>query len=379
MESRGALPAPAIGADDVPDLAGLFDRPGPFLTVYMNTEPDVEQASQHSVARWRNLRRDLEGVGAPADVLDAVEAIVPDAHQNGRTLAVVANGTGVLLSRGELEPITAERGRWAPLPSIGPLLEWRQSSPTHAVVLVDRVGADIALFTPEGGEPQALMSVGSQNQNDPHLRKSQPGGWSQRRFQERAENHWEANMKAVAERLGKLGQLIDLRLVIVAGDVRAVPLLKENLPPQIADRVCEIDGQRAVDGGIDDVADDAVKMVATAVASDTVAILEKFREEKGQVDRATDGILSTLAALAEHRVDTLLVHDDPDDDREAWFSLDPPLAAADPETIKAQGVDDPQKGRLVDVLIHTAFRTGARVRLVPSSAVTEGVGAILRF
>jgi hypothetical protein len=44
------------------------------------------------------------------------------------------------------------------------------------------------------------------------------------------------------------------------------------------------------------------------------------------------------------------------------------------------GVDDPQEGRLVDVLIRAAFGTGAGVRIVPAGGPgKDGVGAILRF
>lgn len=378
MESRGTAPALAIGSDEMPELAGLLDREGPFVSVFLTTEP-IEQASQQSMARWRNVRRDLEEQGAPSTALDAIESLVPEAHRSGSTLAVVADESGVLVTNSALGAIDSDVGRFDSLPWFGPFLTWRQSSPNHAVVLVDRVGADIVLFlsNEEGGD--ALMSVGDTRSDDPLLRKSKPGGWSQRRFQQRAENSWDANMKAVAERLGKVAQLVDLRLVVVAGDVRAVGMLKDHLPAQLSDRLCEIEGQRAVDGNVDELIDDVMKMVSSGVASDTAALLEKFREERGQADRATDGVDATLRALSEARVDVLLVHDDPADTREAWYSVDPALAASDPTALTTQGVDQPRKGRLVDVLISTAFRTGAKVRVVPSTVATEGAGAILRY
>lgn len=379
MESRGTVPAPAIGAEDAPAIAALFDREGPFVSVFLNTEPDVEQAAQHSIARWRNVRRELEEGGAPPAAIEAIEALVPDAHLRGRTLAVVADASGLLLTRHGPEPVATDWARVSPLPAVAPLLEWQQSSPNHALVLVDRVGADIALFLGDDVGGDALMEVGGGDQNDPHLRKTKPGGWSQRRYQERAENNWDANMKAVAERLAKVSQMVELRLVIVAGDVRAVALLRENLPAHVRDRVCEIEGARSVDGGLDELSDDAVKLVASAVASDTVAVLEKFREERGQGDRAVEGVTATMAALCEARIDTLLVHDDPSDSREAWYSLEPALVASDPQILEAQGVEQPHRGRLVDVLIRTAFRTGAKVRIVPSTVATDGVGAILRY
>jgi hypothetical protein len=379
MESRGTVPAPVIGPNEAPDVAALFDRPGPFRTVYMNTEPDVEQAAQHSQARWRNVRRDMETAGAPTAAIDAIEALVSEAHLHGRSLAAIADSSGLQLSRGLTEAVSTDRASWSAVPAVGPLIEFQQSSPTHIVVLCDRVGADIALFTSDAASADALLSVGSDDQNDPVLRKTKPGGWSQRRFQERAENSWEANMKAVSARLAKLAQIVPPRVVIVAGDVRAVQMLRDSLPAQLADAVVEIEGQRSVDGGIDDIAEDVVRMVASSVASDTTAIIEKFREESGQADRAADGVVGTLAALSEARVDTLLVHDDPSDERECWFAPEAPLAAVEPAALKTQGIDSPERGRLVDVAIRTAFQTGARVRVVPSTTATEGLGAILRY
>jgi peptide subunit release factor 1 (eRF1) len=112
-----------------------------------------------------------------------------------------------------------------------------------------------------------------------------------------------------------------------------------------------------------------------------VAVLEKFKEELGQRDRACEGGDAVIEALSAARVDTLLVHDDPDDERLCWFSPagGPALGAMTPEPLRSQGVGRPETARLVDVAIGLAFRTGARVRIVPSTAAAERIGAILRF
>lgn len=379
MESRGTLPAPAIGADDASELAALFEREGPFVTVYLNSRSDVERAAQQTLARWRNLRDDLDAQGAASRALDDIEAVAADAHRSGETLAAVADSSGLLLVGHGRDPIADDWGLVGALPAVVPLLAWRQASPNHAVVVADRVGADVALFLSDDLGGDAFLSIGDMPGDEPHLRKSKPGGWSQRRFQERAENNWEANMKQVAARLAKLDAMVDLRLVAVAGDIRACSLLEDHLPPAMAERLCRIEGSRAADGGLDVLVDEVATIVDTAVSSDTVAILQKFREELGQQDRAADGVPATLEALSAARVDTLLVADDLADMRQAWFSAQPPLAAVDVDDLRAQGVAEPTAARLADVAVRTAFSTGARVRVVPSASVTDGLGAILRF
>jgi hypothetical protein len=387
MESSGTTPPGGQSAAAVPDIAAVFDGSGPFVTVYLATEAAVEQAAQQSELRWKTLRRELEEAGAPEPALAAVDPLVPDAHHLGRTLAVVTDGTGLRLARHEPDPPARDAGWVAPLPRVGPLIEWAQAALPHLVVLADRAGADIVVFTREaaarGTGEAPVVTVGQDSGTDPVLRKANPGGWSQRRYQNRAENLWEQNAKAVADHVAALADEIGARLIVAAGDVRALQLLREHLPQPVVDLVREVDGSRgpgAADAGLDEVADDVVKLVATVAAHDTVELLRQFKQEKGQHDLAAEGVAATIAALAAARVDVLLVHDDPDDDRTAWFGPEPGMVAETKATLADMGVEQPQEARLVDVAIRAAFTTGAAVRIVPSvSSVAEGIGAILRF
>jgi hypothetical protein len=357
------------------------------VTVYLSTEAAVEQAAQQSELRWKTLRRELEEAGAPEEALAAIDPLVPDAHHRGRTLAVVADATGTRVVRHEPEPPARDVGWVAPLPRVGPLIEWAQTAIPHLVVLTDRAGADIIVFSRaaagEGAGETDVVTVGQDTGQDPVLRKNQPGGWSQRRYQNRAENLWEQNAKAVADQITSLVDEIGARLVVVAGDVRALQKLREQLPPPIVDIMKEVDGSRgpgSADAGLDEIADDVVKLVATVAAEDTVAFLRQFKQERGQDDLAVQGAKGTLEALAAARVDTLLIHDDPEDDRTAWFGPEPGMVAETSETLGDMGVEHPQQARLVDVAIRAAFNTSAAVRIVPSAgSVKEGIGAILRF
>jgi hypothetical protein len=389
MESSGTTPPGGQSPAAVPDIAAVFDGTGsdgsgPFVTVYLVTEAAVEQAAQQSELRWKTLRRQLEDAGAPETALTAIDPLVPDAHHDGRTLAVVADADGLRLVRSEPEPPARDAGWVAPLPRVGPLLEWAQSAIPHLVVLADRAGADIVVFSRRtdatGGGEAPVLSVGEESGDDPVLRKSKPGGWSQRRYQNRAENLWEQNAKAVADQVATLVDEIGARLVVVAGDVRAVQLLREHLPEPVAGLLREVDGSRAPGSGLDEIADDVVKLAATVAAEDTVELLRQFKQERGQRDLAAEGVSATIAALAAARVDTLLIHDDPDDARTAWFGPEPGMVAATRATLTDMGVDDAVEARLVDVAIRAAFTTGAAVRIIPSvGSVQDGIGAILRF
>lgn len=372
METAGTTPAVAV---DAPDLAELVTAPGPFLTVYLATEGEVANAAQRTELRWKQLRNDLHAAGADDHLLAAVDALVPDAHHRGRCLCVVANASGAPHVEYHDELPKRDVGRWASLPSVVPLLEWRQLDLPHVVVLIDRQGADLFAFQREAADVHAEAG----GEDDP-LRKSAPGGWSQKRYQQRAENVWEKNADAVAADLVKLVDRVHARVVVVAGDVRAVQLLREALRPDVGELLVEAGGGRSVDGSIDAVADDVVRAVATVAARDTVALLEKFREEIGQGDRASDGVARTVTALARAQVEVLLVADDPDDERTVWFGPEPSMVGLDADEVRAMGAEDAQQGRVADVLVRAALGTGAGVRVVPSSGgPREGVGAILRW
>jgi peptide subunit release factor 1 (eRF1) len=260
-----------------------------------------------------------------------------------------------------------------PLPRVGPLLEWRQQLLPHVVVLADRVGADVIGFV--DGEPTEEEVVEGSDQ----VHKGKPGGWSQRRYHERVENRWEDNAEQAAAVVDRIAGDIGARLIVVAGDVRAVQLLEQQLPQETAELVEELGRGANPSTPIEEVSEDVVKLVATRSASDTVTVLEKFREEKGQQDRAADGPRAVFEVLAQGRVETLLVHDDPDDDRTAWFGPDQFHVGLDRATVEAMGVASPTEGRLVDVAIRAALQTSADVRIVPSTTATDGLGAILRY
>lgn len=212
------------------------------------------------------------------------------------------------------------------------------------------------------------------------IRKVQPGGWSQRRYQNRAENTWEANAKQVADRLADIARSEPLAFVVVAGDVRAVQFLRDNLVPEVEPIAFEIDSGLS---SLDELREDLERAAASYEAQTTKTLLERFQEERGQQDRAVEGAEATLAALRMAQVDTLLVNPD-SVSGSAWFATsDLTQAALERGSLMDMGLDDVEEAPLVDVLVRGALGTGAGVRIVPSPGdeqlPSDGVGGILRY
>src|SRR4051812_22516669 len=288
METSGSISAPTVMGSELADMSG---ERGPFATVYLTTEGSIENAAQRAQQRWKTARSDLQVQGAPDVVLDAIGPLVEEAHQHGDCLAVIAGGDRILHVEHLPEPPKRDLARWSALPVYGPLVEWHQHAVPHVVVLVDRRGADLLAFQRVG--PDFTREVQG---DDGPITKSKPGGWSQLRYQRRAENTWEHNAKDVAAELTQLVSEIDARLIVMAGDVRAVQMLRDDLDRDVDALVRVVEGGRAADGSTDAVADEATRLVATVVAAETRALLEKFREERGQQDRAADGPADTITA-----------------------------------------------------------------------------------
>lgn len=359
------------------DVRSAFEVAGPFASVYLDTSPDVENASQKVELRWRNAREDLAEQGAGESTLAAIDPLIADAHKSGGALAVIATDGGIVVAEHQPEPPKRDAvARWDTLPYVAPIIEWRQSSVPHVVVMTDRTGADI-ITVRRWGEERAFEVDASPNHD---VTKAAPGGWSQARYQRRVENTWAENAQQVADAVADAADRTKAQLVVLGGDVRAVELLRDALPSRVADLITVIEGGRSPDGSQNEVADEVVRLAASAAAEETVALLQKFAEERGQLDRAADGVDETLAALTASKVETLLIHDDPDDVRIAFFDPDGTVIAAEAVQLRDFGVEHPTKGRLVDAAIRSAVLTGAGVWIIPGAGgPVDGTGAILRW
>jgi peptide subunit release factor 1 (eRF1) len=233
------------------------------------------------------------------------------------------------------------------------------------VVVTDRTGADIVQAV--GADEVGASAVDGESL---HITRSAPGGWSQRRYQQRAENVWEDNARLVADAVTHAVDEIGARVVIVAGDVRARSFLLEHLPQRIVDLTVQADTSEPAG-----LAAETVRHTATVAAADTRECLEQLRTRPA--DHVTQGAVATVAALRAAAVDLLLVHDDPVDERTAWISDDPAVIALDQNTLAEP--DNARQARLVDAAIRAALATGASVRIVPGHVVEDDLAARLRF
>ena len=374
MRQHGTVLAPLTDLDDLrPVVAGL----GPFLSVHLPLEPATEELATELALRWRAGRSRAVEAGAPEPLLAVVDGLLDGAQRLGAGLSVIAAAGGDVHVSHTPVPPPFEVVRWEPVPSLGPLVAVRQQLQPHVVALVDRIGADLAV------RPGDTVHRTVEGEDYP-IRKVAPGGWSQRRYQQHAEETWHHNMADVAAELATLTERSHTRIVTIGGDERAVGLVLDQLPAAVRDLVRPIAATRAADGSAAHLDDEVGDVVEAWIDGQLAETLELYDQELGQRDRATAGARDTLAALREARAAVLLVALDPTDERRAWVgtsadqvgSAPEELAAGQPAEVQAAARSAP----LVDAAVTAAVATGADVRVVPESdRLPEGLGALLRW
>ena len=361
---------------DLTFLSHLYAVSGPYATVYVATTGAAEDAAKQLDLRWRALRDELAAAGADERTIDAIGDVLR-VGEGGSGQAVVAAQGRVLLDQRLPFPPRQELAHWGPLPHVMPLVSALSDAVPHVVVVVDRIGADITAYGDHGEEAVAATVVGQ----DDVIRKVGPGGWSQRRFQQRAEDSWNANAKDVVERVNHLCRLLEPQVIVLAGDVRARQMLRENLPKHIGELIVEVDeGGRGPGASVESFEDRIAKVTAEVAAHRALDTIAEFEEELGQQDRAVESLDATVEALRRAQVQTLVIDDDPTSTLTLWVGESPALIAVDRQELVDLGVDSPRQVRADAALVGALVATAGDLVIVPGGTkVTEGVGAILRY
>jgi hypothetical protein len=262
---------------------------------------------------------------------------------------------------------------------VRPVLAWLQAQVPYVVVLTDRAGADISAFRAPG---RPLRSVRVDGPDD-EIERNAPGGWSQPRYQRRAEDSWAHNAGAVADEVGHLIHAVGADLVIVGGDIRAVQLLgKELAAPQYRDLVIgHLAGSRHPDGSAEHRAARVADILHGFVTRRSAALLAAFTEQRGPGGLAVEGADGTLRALAAGRVATLLVTAHEAAHPRGWFAPPPDVLALDLAGV-AERHQVLREGPLADVAVRAALLGGASVHVLEPAAadqLSDGIGALCHY
>lgn len=362
-------------------LASVFGAPGPWTTVYFDARHDTEDAAHIRELTWRALRDRLSEQAAPTDDLAALdEAVAAPTDVGGPVCRYVLAGNGrvVLDEVVPGTPVGPDAATHGPVPDVLPLVLHRSHDVPYLVVEAGRDGASVTAY--RASRPTALAEHEVHGE-DHHLTKVQAGGWSQRRYQQHAEEVWQRNAGAVADEVDRTIHETSAAFVVLTGDVRAREKITERLSADATRLLVQVDAHTRADGAGHQALDEAVHERLEELAdSEELEALDRLASRAGDADRlSTEGLGATVEALQQGQVETLLLDPAALGDRQSLALDAAPWVALAPE--EAIGTDVLAEVPAVAALLRACAMTDAQLLVVDAERLPrpDGVAALLRW
>jgi hypothetical protein len=361
-------------------LRPLYQRPGPWASVYLDVTHNHADADQAIMLRWLSLREDLMAQGADEQTLIAMDdAVNPDAGvAPGRVgLAVFAANGRVSLAEPLPDPPAVQVATWSPRPQTGMLLVTGHEQVQWVRAVVDRGGAQLTAV--DTGRLRINKEVSGSEEYPMH--PSGQGGWAQARYERSTRLSWDRNQQEVVPRLTAMADALGADVIVVAGDAQARQSLIGRLPAHLADRIVECDeGSRAPGAETENLDEATAEAVAQVAAQRRCEVLDRYRMDLSK-GFAAQGMPAVTEA-AWHGAPAFLLLATGADRPPIWIDPDDPRAVAlDPQVLHDAGVECPQLETADAALIGAAAATHADVFAINAEEeqLLDGVAAILRF
>jgi peptide chain release factor subunit 1 len=355
-------------------LAATDPGPFPVVSLYLDLRPNEQGRDQFEPFLRKEFAERLgtyPATGPERDSLNddaaKIRDYVSDMDPSINGLALFAcHGADLFEPIPLAAPIEGHRLYISDQPHLYPLARVLDEYPRYLALLTDTHSARIFVFATNTLEKTEQI----ESAKTKHHKK---GGWSQARYQRHVENFHLQHAKEVAETVARLVRDESIDKVFISADDVVMPLLREHLPKEIADRIVDV-----------------VKLDVRAperdVLESTIAALRQKDAEtdRERVDALLDayranglgcvGVDAVRKAFELGQVDELLITA-----VAKGLKADAARAAGDAGGSNAER--SPQE-RLADELIVQARNTSAKLRFIEDPALLGpfgGVGAFLRF
>jgi peptide chain release factor subunit 1 len=354
------------------DQLAVFDSgPYPVISLYLNLQPGeqgrdqfhafVRNALPERVSTYPAQGPERESLEKDAE---AIRTYVADVDPAANGLALFASsGAGLFQAIQLAAPIPANSLYVSDRPHLYPLAHLVDQYPRYAVLIADTRTARLLVIA--ANELEHTEAVDS-----PKTKRHKAGGWSQARFQRHVDEFRAHHAKEVVEVLTNVVRAEQIRWVIIGGDEVIVPLLREHMPKDVAERVIDVLPMdiRAPERLVLDRALELTRRKDDETDRERVAALLDAYRSGGL---GTIGVERVKQALELGQVDELVITAQAD-------ALD---VSGTPAARSREAERTPAE-RIADELIATARQTGASLRFIENSSLLQpfgGVGAFLRF
>jgi hypothetical protein len=370
-------------------LAQIYRDGGDWSEVYLDVSINTADARQVKDERRTSVLDQLTRAGAPKSDIDTVgEALAADEVPRGNACVflLVKDGELSIHERFSGLAVVPESVRFGPLPNLVPMLKHRPCGFGYLVVETSREGGELRLYRAGSANEEAEQQVEGRTDT---LHKSPGGGWQQDHRQNHVEEIWRQNQSKLAAVIDEIVLARHPRLLVVAGDIRALELLERELSAASKEILSVEPTNTHAEGASDQALVEHIDREIERIVSDDMRNLsDRLAIRSGRGENTTEFTIGGIVdALAGAQVDTLILDSERLRDRELLALDAEPWVATAPETTLGAGILASAPAELG--LVRAALLTDAKILFVDSStadgrhaiALPENapVGALLRW
>jgi peptide chain release factor subunit 1 len=366
------------------ELLSIFEPVGsPVISLYLNAQPDEHGHDNYHTFVRNELRERAKTfpAGSPEresfdkDVERITSYLDDEVRPSANGIAIFAcAGAGDFFEAIQLDaPIENNRLFVYDQPHLYPLARLIDQYPRYAVLVANTNSARVFVF----GRGAKLDSEEVKNVK---TNRTKVGGWSQMRYQRHLANYHLQHAKEVIEVLERVVREDRAEHVILAGDDVIIPLLREQMPAQLAEKVIDVVSLdiNTPEHEIFQTSMESLKEHDSQTDAEKVnRLIDEFRGN----GLAVVGVPETLAALLNGQADDLLISAAPGEIKFDENKVREVLATY--SVAEGEPAIDASEPRIVaDELVKRAQASAATVTFIEDTSLLAdvgGVGATLRY
>jgi hypothetical protein len=301
-------------AEKLRDMAELPPQTAtPYLTVSLDwrpsgSDPEYRGAMQMFERETKRLHEEhwprgeiFDSIGA--DIERIREWLTNDLDPAMKGVLIVANHGADVFETISLGMPLGNRVVAGPVPALLPLARLDEDNPSYAVLLADQQNAYLSIISQAHRVEELAMA------SSDYPRKQATGGWSQRRFQQRADERIEALGRQISNEVQQYLDDRGIDMLIVAGDEVITSVFDRTMPDALRERV--IDTIRLdIQATTAEVVDATLPLAERAEAERELESARMVVEAIGQGSTAVAGADGVLAALVQGKVTSLVMNED---------------------------------------------------------------------
>ena len=363
-------------------LAALEPSPFPVISLYLNLTSNQHGREEHQQFVRKVFSDRAKGFAEASpdresfdqDVARIQDYLEKNNAAEGQAVAIFACSGSDLFEAIPLEAPIGEHSLFiSSVPHLYPLAKLVENYPRYAAVMLDTNKARIFVFGTSTEHEETIVGE--------KTRRTSKGGWSQARYQRRADNFHMLHVKEVVETLDKIVRAEGIEHIVVAAAEVAMPIFREQLPKHLADKIVEVGPHEEGESG-----SFVQRTMAALREKDAETDIEKVQELMDAWRSGGLGVAgpeATLSAFQLGQVEELIITASPESLKPVQ-RLPEDAAPGDVQVVTSNtgGAIDEARAKLSDEMITRAQQTAARVRFIEDASLLAevgGVGALLRF